>query len=198
MVTITLYAAAAAAKSLQSCPTLCDPIDSSPPGSSVPGILQARTLEWVAISFSNVLEWKVKVKSLSRVRLLATPGTVAYQAPSPTGFSRQKYWSGLPLPSPITLYTRQQKRHRCIEQSFGLCGRGRRWDDLGEWHWNMYNIIYETSRQSRFDAWYWMLEAGALGRPRGMIWGGRRVQDGEHMYTCGGFILIYGKTNTLL
>ena len=76
----------------------------------------------------------------------------------------------------ITLYTRQQKRHWCIEQSFGLCGRGRGWDDLGEWHWNMYNIIYETSHQSRFDAWYWMLGAGALGRPRGMVWGGRREE----------------------
>ena len=98
----------------------------------------------------------------------------------------------------ITLYMRHQKRHRCIEQSFGFCERGRGWDDLGERHLNMYNIIYETSRQSRFDAQYWMLGAGALGRPRGMIWGGRRVQDGEHMYTCGGFILIYGKTNTIL
>jgi len=74
--------------------------------------------------------------------------------------------------------TRQQKRHWCIEQSFGLCGRGRGWDDLGEWHWNMYNIIYETSRQSRFDARYWMLGAGALGRPRGMVWKGRR-EDGS-------------------
>ena len=92
--------AAAAAKSLQSCPTLCDPIDSSPPGSPVPGILQARTLEWVAISFSNEWKWKVKVKSLSRVRLLATPWTAAYQAPPPMGFSRQEYWSGVPLPSP--------------------------------------------------------------------------------------------------
>jgi len=64
--------------------------------------------------------------------------------------------------------------------------------------WNMYNIIYEMSRQSRFDARYWMLGASALGRPRGVVWGGRRVQDGEHMYTCGGFILIYGKTNTIL
>jgi len=76
----------------------------------------------------------------------------------------------------ITLCTRQQKRHWCIEQSFGLCGRGRGWDDLGEWHWNTYNIIYETSRQSRFDAWYWMLGAGALGRPRGMVRGGRREE----------------------
>ena len=93
-------AAAAAAKSLQSCPTLCDPIDGSPPGSPVPGILQARTLEWVAISFSNAWKWKLKVKLLSRVRLLATPWTAAYQAPQSMGFSRQEYWSGVPLPSP--------------------------------------------------------------------------------------------------
>ena len=88
--------AAAAAKSLQSCLTLCDPIDGSPPGSSVPGILQARTLEWVAISFSNAWKWKVKVKSLSCARLLATPWTAAYQAPPSMGFSRQEYWSGVP------------------------------------------------------------------------------------------------------
>ena len=94
------HAAAAAAKSLQSCPTLCDPIHSSPPGSPVPGILQARTLEWVAISFSNAWKWKVKVKSLSSVRLWATPWTAAYQAPPSMGFSRQEYWSGVPLPSP--------------------------------------------------------------------------------------------------
>ena len=93
-------AAAAAAKSLQSCPTLCDPIDGSPPGSPVPGILQARTLEWVATSFSNAWKGKVKVKSLSRVWLLATPWTAAYQAPPSMGFSRQEYWSGVPLPSP--------------------------------------------------------------------------------------------------
>ena len=89
-----------AAKSLQSCPTLCDPVDGSPPGSPVPGILQARTLEWVAISFSKAWKWKVKVKSLSRVCLLATPWTAAYQAPPSMGFSRQEYWSGAPLPSP--------------------------------------------------------------------------------------------------
>ena len=82
------------AKLLQSCPTLCDPIDSSPPGSTVPGILQARTLEWVAISFSNAWKWKVKVKSLSLVQLLATPWTAAHQAPQSMGFSRQEYWSG--------------------------------------------------------------------------------------------------------
>ena len=90
----------AAAKSLQSCPTLCDPIDGSPPGSPVPGILQAKTLGWVAISFSNAWKWKVKVKSLSCVQLSATPWTAAYQAPPPMGFSRQEYWSGVPLPSP--------------------------------------------------------------------------------------------------
>ena len=93
-------AAAAAAKSLQSCPTLCNPIDGNPPGSSVPGILQARTLEWVAISFSNTWKWKVKVKLLSPVRLLATSGTAAHQAPPSMGFSRQEYWSGVPLPPP--------------------------------------------------------------------------------------------------
>ena len=93
----------AAAKSLQSCPTLCDPLDGSPPGSAVPGILQARTLEWVAISFSNAWKWKVEVKSLSRVQLLATPWTAAYEAPLSMGFSRQEYWSGVPLPSPILL-----------------------------------------------------------------------------------------------
>ena len=84
---------AAAAKSLQSCPTLCDPRESSPPGSPVPGILQARTLEWVAISFSSAWKWKGKVKSLSCVRLFATPWTAAYPAPPSMGFSRQKYWS---------------------------------------------------------------------------------------------------------
>ena len=90
---------AAAAKSLQSCPTLCDPIDGSPPGSPVTGILQARTLEWVSISFSSAWKWKVKVKSLSRVRLVATPWPAPHQAPPSMGFSRQEYWSGVPLPS---------------------------------------------------------------------------------------------------
>ena len=81
------------------CCCCCDPIDGSPPGSPVPGILQARTLEWVAISFSSAWKWKVKVKSLSLVRLLASPWTAAYQAPPSMGFSRQECWSGLPLPS---------------------------------------------------------------------------------------------------
>ena len=89
---------AAAAKLLQSCPTLCDPIGGSPPVCPVPGILQARTLEWVAISFFNAWKWKVKVKSLSRVQLLATPWTAAHQAPPSMGFSRQEHWSRVPLP----------------------------------------------------------------------------------------------------
>ena len=97
---VTILAAAAAAKSLQLCPTLCSPIDGSPPGSSVPGILQARTLEWASISFSSAWKWKVKVKSLSRVRLFTTQWAAAYQAPPPMGFSRQEHWSGVPLPSP--------------------------------------------------------------------------------------------------
>ena len=88
--------ATTASKSLQSCPTLCDPMDGSPPGSPVPGILQARSLEWVAISFSNAWKWKVKVKSLSHAGLVAIP---AYQAPPSMGFSSQEYWSGVPLPS---------------------------------------------------------------------------------------------------
>ena len=90
----TSAAAAAAAKSLQSCPTLCDPIDGSQPGSCIPGILQPRILEWVAISFSNAWKWNVKVKSLSRVRLLATPWTAAQQTPPSMGFSRQEYGVG--------------------------------------------------------------------------------------------------------
>ena len=90
---------AASAKSLQSCPTLCDPIDGSPPRSPVPGILQARILEWVAISSSNAWKRKAKVKPLNRVRLVATPRTAAHQAPPSMGLSRQEYWSGVPLPS---------------------------------------------------------------------------------------------------
>ena len=96
-----------AAKSLQSCPTLCDPVDGSPPGSAVAGILQATTLEWVAISFSTAWKWKVKVKLLSHVWLFATPWTEAYQAPPSMGFSRQEYWSGVPLPSTDKKETRK-------------------------------------------------------------------------------------------
>ena len=124
--------AAAAAKSLQSCPTLCDPVDGSPPGSPIPGILQARTLEWVAISFSNAWKWKVKVKLLSRAWLLATPWTAAYQAPPPSmGFSRQEDWSGLPLPSPSVL---QKIIHRQLQDVKG--------DVQGE----LKNIVLTTRR----------------------------------------------------
>ena len=106
---------AAAAKSLHSCRTLCDPID--PPGSPVPGILQARTLEWVAISFSNAWKRKVKGKSLSPLRLSATPWTAAYKAPLPMGLSRQEYWSGLPLPSlseQLRILNRQSSKHMVV------------------------------------------------------------------------------------
>ena len=107
----TFVIAAAAAKLLQSYPTLCDPIDSNPPGSPVPGILQARTLGWVAISFSDAWKWKMKVKSLSRVQLLATPWTAAYQAPLFMGFSRQEYGSGVPLPFPTFVIRLQIKSY---------------------------------------------------------------------------------------
>ena len=102
-----LFHAVAAAKSLQSCLTPCDPIDGSSPGSPVPGVLQARTLEWVAISSSNAWKWKVKVKdTLSHIWLLSTPWTAAHQAPPSMGFSRQEYWSGVPLPSPCSMLPR--------------------------------------------------------------------------------------------
>ena len=116
-----IYSAAPAAKSLQSCPTLCNSIDGSPPGSPIPGVLQARTLEWVAISFSNAWKWKVKVKSLSGVRLFATPWTAAYQAPSPMGFSRQEYWSGVPLSSPK--YALDQHFSKLYQTGIFLKGR---------------------------------------------------------------------------
>ena len=120
------------AKSLQSCPTLSDPIDGSPPGSPVPGILQARTLQWVAISFSNAWKWKVKVKSLSRIRLLATPWTAAYQAPLSMGFSRQEYWSGVPLPSHLMWRTDSLEKTLMLGKIEGRRRRGRqrtRWLD---------------------------------------------------------------------
>ena len=112
----------AAAKSLQSCPTLCDPIDGSPPGSAIPGILQARTPEWVAISFSNAWKWKVKVKSLSHVRLLATPWTAAYQAPPSMGFSKQEYWSGMPLPSLIMVSSTAQMEYVWVHVYWSIKG----------------------------------------------------------------------------
>ena len=92
---------------------LCDPTDDSPTGSPVPGILQARTLEWVAISFSNAWKWKVKVKSLSRVWLFVTPWTAAYRAPPSMGFSRQEYWNGVPLPS-LTMVLKHHKKCVCV------------------------------------------------------------------------------------
>ena len=104
----------AAAKSLQSCLSLCNPIDGSPLGSPVPGILQARTLEWVAISFSNAWKWKVKGKSLSHVRLFQTPWTAAHKAPPFMGFARQEYWSGVPLPSPTMEYYSAIKKNEIM------------------------------------------------------------------------------------
>ena len=124
------------AKSLQSCLTLCDPIDGSPPGSPVPGTLQARTLEWVAISFFNAWKWKVKVKSLSHVRLPATPWTTAYQAPPSMGYSRREYWSGVPLPSLIIMdiqnfiYTFS---YLLTIQLFPVCG-----------YWRYYQYLYTS------------------------------------------------------
>ena len=97
---LILLVIAAAARSIQSCLTLCDPIDSSPPGSPIPGILQARTLEWLPFPSPMHESEKVKVKSFSRVQLLATAWTAAYQIPPSMGFSRQEYWSGVPLLSP--------------------------------------------------------------------------------------------------
>ena len=114
----------AAARSLQSCLTLCDPIDGSPPSSPIPGILQARTLEWVAISFSNAWKWKVKVKSLSHVRPSATPWTAAYQAPPSMGFSRQEYQNRVPWPFP----------ERCIDSDkWRLGGWLYCWWKVGNW-----------------------------------------------------------------
>ena len=114
--------ATATPKSLQSCPTLCDPIDGSPPGSAVPGILQARMLEWVAISFSNAGKWKVKVRLLSRAQLFATPWTAAHQAPLSMGFSRQEYWSGVPSPSPTMEYYSAINKNEIIASCSNMNG----------------------------------------------------------------------------
>ena len=120
----------------QSCPTLCNPMDCSLPG-SIHGIFQARILEWVAISFSNVWKWKVKVKSLSHVPLFVTPWTAAYQAPS-MGFSRQEYWSGVPLPSPIRsmnqgkLEVVKQEMARVIINILGISEL--KWTGMGEFN----------------------------------------------------------------
>ena len=131
------------AKSLQSCPTLCDPIDSSPPGSSVHGIFQARTLEWVAISFFSAGKWKVRVKSLSCVWLLGTPWTWAYQALPSMGLSRQEYWSGLPLPSPDSIATRFLMPHHWPLNNSCWLGKVSNWS---------YSCIIQSHRQENLTS----------------------------------------------
>ena len=138
-------AAAAAAKSLLSCPTLCNPIDVSPPGSPVPGILQAGTLEWVAISFSNAWKWKVKGKLLSHAQLFATPWTAAHQAPPSMGFSRQEYWSGLPLPSPEVMPSHLLNLYigfRCIAQWFSIFTGCTVLNFIARW-WLEFSVLYK-------------------------------------------------------
>ena len=143
-----------------------DSVQPHRPGSPVPGILQARTLEWVAISFSNAWKWKGKLKSLSCGWLFVTPWTAAYQPPPSMGFSRQEYLSGTPLPSPID-HAQGVKIFLASPGSMHDIGC------LGLVHWD--------NPEGRYGE-------GGVGR----------VQDGEHMYSCGRFILIYGKTNTVL
>ena len=144
--------AAAAAKSLQSCLTLCDPIYGSPPGSPIPGILRARTLEWVAISFPSA--WKWKVKSLSHVRLLETPWTAAFQAPTSVGFARQEYWSGVPLPSPKTVYKAPIFLVSRVLSSVNACG----WikEDWNKLTWlsmvKLQSILYDLASKNVFPA----------------------------------------------
>ena len=175
--------AAAAAKWLQSCPTLYDPIDHSPPGSPVPGILQARTVEWVAISFSNVWKWKVKVKSSSRVRLFVTAWTAAHQAPPSIGFSRQEYWSGVPLPSLEKWYRWAyfQSRSRHVDMvNRGGHGGGISWES-----WiGMYTL---PCVKSWLKAWETQLNA--LWWPREVGWGGEGRFRRE-----GGYILHKGES----
>ena len=133
--TISLPSAAAtAAKSLQLCPTLSDPIDGSPPGCSIPRILQARTLEWIAISFPNTGKWKLKVKLLNRAWLVSTPWTAAYQAPPSMGCSRQEYWSGVPLPSPFTIWATNNQSTWQVCCTFS--------HPLALWHFPKENIFF--------------------------------------------------------
>ena len=158
-----------AAKSLQLCLTLCDPIDSSPLGSFVPGILQARIPEWAAISFSNAWKWKVKVKSLSCARLFATPRTAAYQAPLSMGFCRQEYWSGVPLPSPTghakflqMLRVRERGRDLNIWLLLLILGNESTvdfWSPVTSWQiegekWNQWHILFSWTPKS-----LWMVTA---------------------------------------
>ena len=154
--------------------TLCDPIDGSPPGSTIPGILQARTLEWVAISFSNASKWKVKVKSLSRVRLLVTPWTEAHQAPPPMEFSRQEYWSGVPLPS-LSLFSATFKSifmssclTLCDPMDFGLQAPLSMWFSPQEY----LNGLY--SRRSAYEGENVRLWSGPVGK---LFWDGESLPD---------------------
>ena len=149
------FVAAVAAKSLQWCLTLCDPIDSSLPGSPVSGILQARTLEWVAISFSNAWKWKVKVKSLSRVQLSATPRTAAHQAPPSLGFSRQEHWSGLLFPSPMHESEKWKWSYSVVSNS----------------SWPMDCSLPGSSIHAIFQAR--VLEWGAIAFSMDRLWGGK-------------------------
>ena len=152
-----ISAAAAIAKSIQSCPTLWDPIDGSPPGSPVPGLLQARTLEWVAISFSSAWKWKVKVKSFSRVQLFAIPWIGAYQAPPSMGFSRQRIleWGAIAFSwhysisskfriSSSKLFTSEQMKLLNIHRK--------------DWCWNWSSNTLATWREEPTDwkrSWCW-------------------------------------------
>ena len=166
---ISFFVKRVAAKSLQSCPTWCDPIDGSPRGSPIPGILQARTLEWVAISFSNAWKWKVKVKSLSRVWLLATPWTAAHQAPPSMGFSRQEYCSGVPLPSLIKrvrfLYKTQEMKidpsgRKYKKRDFSLVTRGWEVREMGRgWpkrtnFWSVFSLTCKI-KEGIFWTMFW-------------------------------------------
>ena len=171
---------AAAAKSLQSCPTLCDPIDGSPPGSPVPGILQARTLEWGAISSSSAGKWKVKVKSLSLVWLLATPWTAAPQAPPSMGFSGQEYWSGAPLPSPALWSVGLQRvGHDWVTERANM-------QVLNRETWVAYNLFSWVGKEW---AWYrrkeWQhlpWEGRDLGQAR-MLLDGKEITEFEMLVT---------------
>ena len=152
---------AAAAKLFQSCPTLLDPIDGSPPGSTVTGTLQARTLECVAISFSKAWKWKVKGKSLSRVQLLATPWTAAHQAPPSMGFSRQEYWSGVPLPSPNQhdFHANKNMCHENTDRIIMMEINSLMMEPKGQWSWFKEKLkkewLYSPSREAN-----WKKKAG--------------------------------------
>ena len=154
---------AAAAKSLQSCLTLCDPRDGSPPGSPVPGILHARTLEWAAISFSNTWKWTLKVKSLSRVWRSAIPWTVAYQAPPSMWFSRQEYWSGVPLSFPTM---RPPQISKPASPTSGQISEARELHHCSLWNgncnhrktkWDSKSVLNGGARQNprRTTEWHW-------------------------------------------